>query len=455
MAAPTETYIDPADGAAAGNDHGGNAFIDGVFNSGAPNQLTKIGAFTAATCQAGDKIYLDDNGSGEVTAGLYTISARDDNDNVTLTADIRSGGPEPTDVRCDQHTGVVGLPWATVQHALDFTTRDAANGDRFNVKAGTDDVLASALDFTAYGVPTAATPCIFQGYTAVASDGGIGGISGGGAATIIGNDRNYMRFIDLHLHNVGANYVARVGSVCHFVNVEADNGSGIAIFRDDGGSTYLDCYLHNFNGRGIMPKGQCFISYCTFENGASDFTSCIVPDSTRNTYKNNVFYLDGATIGIDTTGANGIGDRIIGNSIYSSSGTGTGIEISAGTVSAVVLSNILEGFSGVGGKGILIEATGSVSVYGFNAFYNNTTNLSNAGDIAGADYTANDINPLGASAFIDAANGDFRVKPSVQALGYPTGDYPNLSVRSYLDIGALQRMSQMLTHPGMAGGARG
>ena len=154
MAAPTETYIDPG---ATGSDHGGAAFVDGSF-ANATNTLTKIGSFTAATCQAGDKIYLSDNGSGEVTAGLYTISVRTDDNNVVLTADIRSGANDPTDVVTVSHDGTINLAWATTQHALDFTTQDAANGNRFNVKSGTDDVLAAELVFTTYGAPTAAAP---------------------------------------------------------------------------------------------------------------------------------------------------------------------------------------------------------------------------------------------------------------------------------------------------------
>ena len=449
MAAPTETYIDPADGAAAGTDHGGNAFIDGVFNSGAPNQLTKIGAFTAATCQAGDKIYLDDNGSGEVTAGLYAVSTRDDNDNVTLTADIRSGGPEPTDVRCDNHTGVVGLPWATVQHALDFVTRDAANGDRFNVKAGTDDVLAGALDFTAYGVPTIHIPWICQGYTNAAGDGGIGGISGGAAVAVHSAGVVASKFRDMHLHNCGAALVLLLGQDCAVVNCEVDGTTGGGI-TFGGSSTALGNYVHNTGGIGIF-QGD-LVAFNHLENGAADFVHAINTSTASAVIAYNTISVDGASNGIRLyTGFNPVA---MFNSIYSSSGTGQGITFRASRSGQIVINNIVEGFSGVGGVGIGIPAGDRLLICGYNAFYNNTTNFNNAGDTIIIDLTAFDINPLAASAFIDAAGGDFRVKPSVQALGYPTADYPNLAVRSYLDIGALQRMSQMLTHPGMSGGTR-
>ena len=447
MAAPTETYVDPADGAANGNDHGGNAFIDGVFNSGAPNQLTKIGAFTAATCQAGDKIYLDDNGSGEVTAGLYTIATRDSNDVVTLTADIRSGGAEPTDVRCDNHTGAVGLPWATTQHASDFTTRDAANGDRFNIRDTADDVLAAVLDHTAYGVPANTAPWILQGYTTVAGDGGIGGISGGAAVAIINNSGlNYVHIRDMHLHNCGAAaYIVYAGTRSSFTNLEVDNCTGTAGLRTGKNATITKCRVHNIQGIGIYTSEGSQAFFNTLENGANDFTFAINMVGDGGVAAFNVIDIDGASDGITTA----FYSFILGNSIYSSAGTGQGI---VGSGFASVISNIVEGFSGVGGVGI--NMTTGIYVYGYNAFYNNTTNETN-GDIF-VDLGNNQaLAGAGNSPFIDAANADFRIKPSVQALGYPTADYPNLAVRSYLDIGALQRMSQMLTHPGMAGGARG
>ena len=55
------------------------------------------------------------------------------------------------------------------------------------------------------------------------------------------------------------------------------------------------------------------------------------------------------------------------------------------------------------------------------------------------DQTANDINPTAASPFTNAGADDFTVTTEVKALAYPTANYPSLAVRSYLDIGALQR----------------
>lgn len=449
MAAPTETYIDPASGAANGNDHGGTGFVDGSF-ANATLTLTKIGAFPIGTCRADDKLYLDDNGSGEVTPGLYTISARTDDNNVVLTADIRSGGNDPTDVRCDNHTGAIGLPWATVQHALKFVTRDAANGDRFNVKAGADDVLVSAsLDFSTYGTPTALVPWICQGFTAAAGDGGIGGISGAGSFSIVDGDAlDYLAFFDMHLHNSGVADVFSIDNSNTFVNCEIDNTTGYGLDLDNT-CTVLNCHIHNCDGVKVLASSR--VIFCTIESGASPIVTGIHLSGTGSAALFNVINMTTGT-GIALGGQ---GQFAAGNSIYSTAGTGVGINAAASAQMVTITSNIVEGFSGIGGDGIVLAAGAILALYGHNAFYSNTTNLTDNSDAILIDLTANDINPLNASAFIDAANDDFRIKPTVQALGYPEDDYPSLAVRSYMDMGALQRKSQMLVHLGMSGGARG
>jgi hypothetical protein len=330
----------------------------------------------------------------------------------------------------------VGLPWATVQHALDFTTRDAANGDRFNVKAGTDDVLAAALDFTTYGTPTAAAPWILQGYTNAAGDGGIGGIDGGaGNFSIVGGDTlDFLYFVDMHLHNTGTADVISLDNDCTFNNCEIDNTTGIGLDLDSRSSVF-GCHIHNCGSTGVTLLGGT-VAYCTFENGARDFTTAINLSFSSCLALFNVVSVDGASDGIVS---NGDFNVIAFNSVYSNAGTGEGIRLTAGTQGGYVFSNIIEGFIGAGGNGIELSAGCDLILYGYNAFYNNTANLTDNSDFILADFTANDINPLGASAFNNAAADDFTVNTSVKALAYPTANYPSLAVRSYLDIGALQR----------------
>ena len=167
--AVTERYVDPA----GGNDYIGATFTDGAFTV-ADMTLTKTGAFTAS--KANHYLYLTDNGSGNVTAGYYKIASVTSANAVVLATSPKSGGTDPTDVKCTQAAGTALLPFHTVQGALDLTTRNATDGDRINVKAGTADTLNATLSYTTYGTPVSGAILIIQGYTSTAGDGGIGEI---------------------------------------------------------------------------------------------------------------------------------------------------------------------------------------------------------------------------------------------------------------------------------------
>ena len=352
----------------------------------------------------------------------------------------------------DSGAGTIGDPYGDVQYALNQVTRDATNGDRFNIKSGTDEVLGAALDFSTYGTPTSDAPWICQGYTSSAGDGGIGGVSGNGSYSVITGDAlDYLIFIDMHLHNSGANDVISADNWNSFVNCEVDNTSGNGLDLDVN-NTVINCHIHNCGGVGVTLGNMSIIAFCTLEDAANVSTSAITLAGWGATALGNIIDKGSTGHGINSSSYQ---TRILNNSIYANGSTGSGITSGgSGTAHGFVLSNIIEGFSGVGGDGIDLSSAVDVLMLGYNAYYNNTTNLSKPAGEVRIDLSAND-QALGSSAFADAANDDFRVKPSVQGLGYPIGDYPDLSVRSYLDIGALQRMSQMLVHPGMAGGARG
>jgi hypothetical protein len=103
----------------------------------------------------------------------------------------------------------------------------------------------------------------------------------------------------------------------------------------------------------------------------------------------------------------------------------------------IVTNNIIEGFSGSGGKGIELTGVNRDNVVGNNGFYNNATNISGTPEYAlGTDVT------YSASPFVDAANGDFRLKPGIRGGGYPT-TFKGLTPTNYLDLGAMQGIQSM------------
>ena len=327
--------------------------------------------------------------------------------------------------------GTVGSPYGDLQHALDTVTRDATNGDQFNVKAGTSEILAAALTLATYGVPTAGAPLVIRGYTAAANDGGIGVIDGNGSLAIYATaTTDHVTVIDMRLTNCGSAtiWTSRYGLVMR--NVVIDTTTGIGIDAKQG--MILGCHFHNIGGVGCKVIDG-LVQGNFFKNGTNDFSAAI-SQLTENVI-GNIISVDGTSNGITFAG-NGTSGALIGNSIWSNAGTGKGITNSGGSRELLGLfNNIVAGFSGVGGIGIEVAASHVVQTYGHNGLYQNTTPKSIGGDIY--DDLGNDIDPFASDPFTDAANDDFSVSTVAKALGY--GNYLGASTSQFIDIGAVQR----------------
>lgn len=313
-------------------------------------------------------------------------------------------------IAADSGLGTLVSPYGDLEYAIEQETFDTTNGTRINIKAGTDEILAAALQ-TALAdtsvsiawVPTEAAPLVFQGYTSAAGDGGIGGISGGGSVGVMTDAvLDYVNFIDLHLHNCGAANVLDLDNYCSVIRCEVDNttGSGISV---DSLCLVSQCYVHNTNGSAIaIVTGMA--NYNRVENGTNKFSTAI---SSSNAFvERNIIKIDGSTSGIlliaDTGGINH-------NSVWSDGGTGFGIRLNPSTITISVMNNLVEGFSGTSGLGYDMDgAAVGIKVYGGNSAYNNETNYTAPSNhvvqqLGGA--SSNET--LTASPFKDAANGDF------------------------------------------------
>lgn len=309
--------------------------------------------------------------------------------------------------------GTVGTPWATAQKALDTITRDATNGDQVNVKAGGTEVVAAALSLTTYGTPTVTAPLVFRGYTASANDGGIGVLSGGGnnRSIIDSSTLDYIHFIDMRLTNCGTSTVARVDSYCMFYNCEVDTSTGVGLMVGANCLVAL-CNIHDVatasskhavycNGTGIKCVANRIYaalgssSYAIIAGGASCFIS------------RNVIRIGNASDAI-YVGSAGDGAIVDHNSVFGAASTGSGINVVSGADNVTVTNNIVEGFSGSGGKGITIA--GTTMLYHSNAIYNCATAESITGVVFG--YNANN-DTLAGSAFVAGSTDDFRINGTV------------------------------------------
>lgn len=336
-------------------------------------------------------------------------------------------------IAADSGTGTIGDPYGDLQYALNTKTRDSTNGDRFNVKAGTAEVLAATLSFTTYGTPTAAAPLWIQGYTSAAGDGGIGEISGN-ATYKIAVLANYTQIKDMKIGNVGNNDIISGGSNCLCFNVEfhtATKTSGTAVLSGDG-SHFIYCSFHDIEAT-MAGGAKTSVFACSFYEGSA---TCVAAYAISGYDKlvGNIISVKSTANGI--TNGGGSSTLVANNIIYGNASNGIGLKLD-GTANLYV-NNIIEGFSASGGKGLSVTGTSRTGRFaGYNGYYNNATNIDGTTYVdIGGDVT------YSASPFVDAANGDFRLKPGIRGGGYPT-TFKGLTPTNYLDLGAMQGIQSM------------
>ncbi len=303
----------------------------------------------------------------------------------------------------DGNPGTKASPYKTVQFALDNTTRDATNGDRFNVKAGSTDVLSTKLVLTTYGSPTQAAPILLQGYTTNEGDGGIGDIDGGGSSVFNTSSKNAFHVIDMVMHNCGANQIFRAGADCVISRSEFHKMTSTSVaVQVTTRSQIIDCYIHDFTGAGASVTNGT-IAYCFIDKSHTTDTNPAITTSLTGTVHHNILTLSGATNKASGIAQNGSGVFTHNNSIWSNAGDGVGIKVAGNINGGTVYNNLVEGFSGSGGIGIDTITTSRIT-----AFYNSINDCETEFSLSHDEVTPYGNNEtLSASPFVDATNNDF------------------------------------------------
>jgi len=279
--------------------------------------------------------------------------------------------------------GTIGDPWGDLQYGLDQVTRDATNGDRFNIKSGTAELITVSLSLVTYGTPSFTAPLIFQGYASAAGDGDLDAGTGIGEIDMQGNNNTIIAagagicFMHLHCHGTGTAIVLTIGTDQAVLECEVSEGTGGGIVSNtDNRVQIIGNHVHDTGSNGIDSGGLVAFNYLK-NDGTTDFVNAI--QVSAGTYAiGNFISIDGSTIGIEANPSRGV---VSHNSILSAGGTGVGIKIIAdGPLFASLMNNIIEGFSGAGGKGIRIAAaTRTNVVYARNAVFNCTTDYDDSG----------------------------------------------------------------------------
>jgi hypothetical protein len=304
-------------------------------------------------------------------------------------------------IAANSGTGTIGDPYGDLQYALNTITRDSTNGDQVNIKAGTAEVLASALSLATYGSPSQTAPLRLSGYTSSANDGGIGEIDANGGAAI---STALVYLSDLYIHNGGSSTLLTLSSGSNVKNCKIDNTSGTGIITAI--STVTHCEITNC-ATGINASGAGALIYGNYfkAGGTRNFSNALNCSAINISVVRNIFSIGTSGSAILMTAQY---QRIMNNSILASASTGYGIVGNTANqwACSVIAGNLIEGFSGAGGSGM---NGGSTTYYparfAGNAAYNNTTNYSNMG--VADDIENLDNESLGATPFAKSGSDTF------------------------------------------------
>lgn len=316
-------------------------------------------------------------------------------------------------VAADGGAGTVGSPWTrldgnVIQYAFDNITRDATNGDRVNVKAGTPHTATTVeVSLLTYGTPNIGASLWLQGYTSTAGDGGRGTVNGSAASnTLFAAGYNYCHVHDLILHNRHAS----LGSYSSIVRLSLTQDSpyspfGIAVTQQ---SLVIGCDISGV-GTGSSHYGITLGNYSTAIGNVIDMSSNspsgagIRMNGNSGLAAFNIILASGSSRGIllDTHFT-----RAHNNSIYGNGSTGQGIHSTGiSDYNQSAWNNLIEGFSGVGGIGLKALSNVNQTSYFCNSLHDNDTDVSSTAD----DWMINELvnESLGSSPFVNAAGGDF------------------------------------------------
>jgi len=160
------------------------------------------------------------------------------------------------------------------------------------------------------------------------------------------------------------------------------------------------------------------IQDCNFSHG-NTVRSIFCLNSGMNVIEHNIFNITGTVTTVTEIAVAGF---LVNNVIYKASGGNitNGIKIPSGGYSTVIYNNIIVGCT------TSINDTAPANFGGWNCFYNN-----------GSNWTLREGDIVADPQFMNAANGDFRLKPTSPCLnrGKPTWG------GGYTSIGAWQRKS--------------
>ncbi len=416
MPAPTEVYVDPS-------------LQSRTAVAGITNTIT-----TAHVNQPGHGYLTNDivkiHGSTRTEYnGIFPITVNDAN-NYDYTMLSTPPGPATGTPRASKMTGsgTVGNPYNDLQHALNTKVRDSTNGDRFNLKAGTEEILTKALTLLPnYGSPTIQAPLVLQGYTAVAADGGVGAINGTNFSIMSDTNQDDIIFKDLSLYNTGSNVGLLLDDRIFMENVEMYDMTNGAVDFDDN-CRIFNCHFRNIGGNGIRVINNSILMFNYFKNQTNVFTNVLnLLSGFRCVVYGNIFSLNGTSNAILITDMTEL--MIEHNSFLGATGKAIQLVSPNITISGI-LNNLFEGFSSA--IDLVNQAAGTTKLVAYNAIFNSAYNLNEH-----VVFNRNNVT-LGSSPFAKTGSDTFANRVNYFAPTNSGGAYPSWRGA---DRGAIQTSS--------------
>ena len=314
-------------------------------------------------------------------------------------------------IAANSGTGTIGDPFGDLEYAIVQSTFDTVNGTRLNIKAGTAEFLVTNLETSLVDtsvsvawVNSAIAPLVFQGYTAVAGDGGRCKIDAGSGQAWSSATRNSVMFYDCWITTTSASAMFDVNDNWMFIRCKVGPCGGTGLLGDS--RLYVDnCFFTGvvatcMNGS----SGSIFIN--NFVDRLCIGPSCNATSGASHVIANNVIETqlgDTGLIQITST-------YVFNNSICCLSGTGVGVAINCQAAAiGFIKNNVIEGFNGVGGRGIELSVDNLryARMLAGNSFYNCETNIigNNSSDVA--QQLAGDNETLSASPFTNPSLANY------------------------------------------------
>lgn len=263
-------------------------------------------------------------------------------------------------INANSGTGTIGDPFGDLQYALNTVTRDSTNGDQFNIKSGTAEVLTAELSFASYGTTTAYAPAVFAGYDSSANDGGTGVIDGNAGGFRFAYNA-YTVWKDLELRNSG-NSAILIGDSRYTIAINCTfHGASGSASAEKAAAWRMRCYGCNFYD-------------CIYGAYESNCFGCGFFDGSTRNFSSAMYYCGTVVRNVIHTSGSGIRahnqrNALIENNSIIMTGSNYGILFSGSQNSTQIIDNLIDGQYGISASTPYVFRN---SVFASNTAYNLT-----------------------------------------------------------------------------------